>query len=91
MSNAVTEAVLCEIMEKLELNGICDDAYLTQLKNEYSDIRFTLCSDNDTGVREPFRECHFFDLHLVAFSQTGCSQLTSSIEFCSGVAIALRE
>jgi hypothetical protein len=91
MSNTVTEAILYEIIEKLELNGVCDDAYLTQLKSEYSDIRFTLCSDNDTGVREPFRECNYFDLHLVAFSQTGCSQLTSNIDSCSGVAIALHE
>jgi hypothetical protein len=91
MKQCVTEDQLVAIIAKIEAHGACNAAYLNELTVDYPHLRFTLCSDHDMGVKEPFRECSFFDCHLVSLSQSGCSSITSHVDHCSGLVIALHE
>lgn len=71
------------------LYGI-DEQTLVVLKRDFPQLRFALCSEDDTSEREPYRHFHTFDLHLLSGGD-GCLGLTHDIDRCRGLVIALRE
>ncbi len=87
----VKEEQIDEIGAWLEANQCQSDSDIKPLKEQYPNIIFTLCSEDDLGFHEPFRSFSFFDLFLSAHSVSGCSSLTQYVESCSGLVIALHE
>ena len=65
--------------------------WLALIQQQYPQLRFTVCSEDDTGCHEPFHSYDQFDLHLVAHSLSGCSSLTQDVNHCTGLVIALHE
>ncbi|WPC76290.1 hypothetical protein [Vibrio porteresiae] len=68
------------------------DAVVARFKQQYPGVSFTLCFESDMGSHDPYVEYEQFDLHLVAHSaQGGCSRVTTDLNACSGLVIALHE
>ncbi|MCL1074744.1 DUF6129 family protein [Shewanella dokdonensis] len=77
------------IGSRIAQESAIDEALLSRMRAAYPQWRFTLCSEDDTGEREPYLSFNGFDLHLVRLSTTGCASLTPWPEQCSGILIAL--
>ncbi|MCE0495411.1 hypothetical protein [Vibrio salinus] len=90
-SGCVNEAQIEAIGVWIEANQCQSEPDLKPLKEQYPNLVFTVCSEDDTGFHEPFRSFSFFDLFLAAHSVSGCSSLTQYVESCSGLVIALHE
>ncbi|MDC0610993.1 hypothetical protein OAP63_09660 [Vibrio sp.] len=87
----INEEQIAEIGQWIERNHCESETDLSPLREEFPNLVFTLCSEDDLGFHEPFRTFSFFDLHLAAHSVSGCSSLTQYVEGCSGLVIALHE
>ncbi|QUN05345.1 hypothetical protein KDN34_14255 [Shewanella yunxiaonensis] len=79
------------IGSRIARESTIDEALLARLRAAYPQWRFTLCSEDDTGEREPYLTFDGFDLHLVRLSATGCASLTPWPEQSSGILVALHE
>ncbi|PMH44854.1 hypothetical protein BCU68_11970 [Vibrio sp. 10N.286.49.B3] len=78
------------IGRRLDKETSIDDNTLVRLKKDFSHLRFTLCSEDDTAEREPFEQYEKFDLHLLG-AGSGCLGLTMDTSNYCGVVVALRE
>ncbi|PJC87608.1 hypothetical protein CSW98_00320 [Vibrio sp. HA2012] len=87
----VGEADIQQIGTVLEGLEYVDDDMISRMRLAYPHIRFTLCSEDDTGEREPYASYCGFDIHLVSSGAGACSLLTHNIEQCTGLVIALHE
>jgi hypothetical protein len=79
---------VCRVLDSAEAIG---ERLIASLRSSYPAVRFTLCSEDDMGAREPYQTGKGYDLHLVAANQGGCSHLTFDLSECSGLVIALHE
>lgn len=67
-----------------------NDSTLIEMKGNWPQFRFILCSEDDMGAKEPYWENDEFQLHLIAAS-LGCASLTRTPESSIGVVIATIE
>ncbi len=89
--HVVTAHILSEIVSYLDAQKCIDDTVIAELRNDYPNLRFTLCYETEMGSREPYAEHDKYDLHLVAHSAVGCSSLTFDLDNCTGFAIAVHD
>ncbi len=87
----VTQKVVDEIIAYLKVQPEINETVMAELRNDYPNLRFTLCFDTEMGARDAFAEYDGFDLYLVAHSQVGCSSLTDTLSSCTGFVIALHD
>lgn len=91
MSIASHNTLELEIIgRKLDKHNYIDEQHISALKRDYPHLRFVLCSEDDTGEREPYLQFDNFDLHLMS-DGNGCLGLTLDVSNFRGVVIALRE
>ncbi|WED24072.1 hypothetical protein L3Q72_22850 [Vibrio sp. JC009] len=79
---------ISQVLEPLE---VIDEEVMTKMRSAYPHLRFTLCFEDELGVREPYSEHSSFDLHLVSAPRGSCSHLTFDVQQCTGLVIALHE
>jgi hypothetical protein len=87
----VTVAILKEITATLDPLPLIDDTTIAGLRNDYPNLRFSLCYDTEMGFRDAYTECDGYDIHLVSHSTSGCSGLTDQLDNCTGLVIALHD
>jgi hypothetical protein len=78
------------IGRRLDKQNCIDEQFLGHIKQDFPHLRFILCSEDDTGEREPYLQFDDFDLHLFS-GGSGCLGLTHDTHNFRGVVIALRE
>jgi hypothetical protein len=88
---AIGESDINQIGTVLEGLEFIDEEVMTRMRRAYPHLRFTLCSEDDTGSREPYASFCGFDLHLVSSGEGRCSSLTYYLEQCTGIVVALHE
>ncbi|PWI33862.1 hypothetical protein DI392_06585 [Vibrio albus] len=88
---AVGKSDIAQIGAVLEGLEYIDDDMMTRMRSAYPNLRFTLCSEDDMGEREPYESFCGFDLHLVTSGEGRCSSLTYHLEQCTGIVVALHE
>lgn len=88
---SLDEQTLNQIVSALDGASLIDENTLAPLREIHCHLRFTLCSEDDMGMREPYLTGKGYDLHLVAVSDGGCSSLTLDPENCGGLVIAVHE
>ncbi|MDB1124162.1 DUF6129 family protein [Vibrio algarum] len=88
---AVEDSEIKQLGFLIENLDTIDDLALRKVRTSYPHLKFTLCSEDDIGEREPYYRFATFDLHLVCVSKGSCSHLTHNISSCNGVVIALHE
>lgn len=64
-----------------------NESLLADLRNEYPDIHFTYCMEDDIPNHQPLLECDGFNLYLVD-GREHCLCLTRNLEHASGIVIA---
>ncbi|MGR9051704.1 MAG: DUF6129 family protein [Gammaproteobacteria bacterium] len=82
----ITEETLTQIADKITHTGI-DESILSQLREEYPDMHFTYCSDDDIPNDNPLVERDGFNLYLVD-GREHCLCLTNDLEHATGVVVA---
>jgi len=84
----ITKNLLDQMVIQLKNDG-ANEIVLSDLKQKWADVHFTLCADDDIINAKPVRETPQFNLYLVNTSQH-CAVLTNDLDHASGVVIAWR-
>jgi len=84
----ISESDLDQIVAKTHEVG-AHESGLSVLKQNFPNIHFTLCSDDDIINGKPLREYPLFNIYLVNTSEH-CAVLTNDADNASGVVIAWR-
>lgn len=84
----ISESDLDQIVAKTFEVG-AHESGLSNLKQKWATVHFTLCADDDIINAKPVRETSQFNLYLVNTSQY-CAVLTNDLDHASGVVIAWR-
>lgn len=84
----ITTAQLAEISSKIKTQGV-DESILSQLRQDYADIHFTYCMDDDIGSYQPMLSEAEFNLYLID-GREHCLCLTNNHEVATGIVIAER-
>ncbi|MBO8085677.1 DUF6129 family protein [Marichromatium sp. AB31] len=58
------------------------------LRESFDELHFTLCLEDEVGVREPYRELPGVSLYLVGAGASGCAALTDDPAEASGLLLA---
>lgn len=82
----ITTAQLAEVSSKIKAHGV-DESILSQLRQDYSDIHFTYCMDDDIGSYEPVLSETDFNLYLID-GREHCLCITHNHEVATGIVIA---
>ncbi|TCS39732.1 hypothetical protein [Reinekea marinisedimentorum] len=85
----LTPAAIEEFTALLNEKG-ANDSTLAEMKTQWPQFRFILCSEDDMGGKDPYWENDDYQLHLIAAS-LGCASLSRSPESSVGVIIATIE
>ena len=84
----ISENDLNQIVAKtLEIGA--NESALSVLKQDFPNLHFTLCSDDDIINGKPIQKYPLFNIYLVNTSQH-CAVLTNDADNASGVVIAWR-
>lgn len=75
-----------QIAERISKTQI-DEAILTELRQEYPEIHFTYCMDDDIPNNEPVFEADSFNIYLVD-GREHCLCLTNNHEVATGIVVA---
>lgn len=87
MTQTITPDVVVSIAEQLQQSGL-DEASQSKLRESYSSVRFTFCSDDDiTPHAKPVAEREGFNLYLVGGDEH-CLSLTNDYDRAAGVVCA---
>ncbi|TXR53056.1 hypothetical protein [Reinekea thalattae] len=89
VTQTLTSDAINDIVNQLNEYGANDES-LRQLKQDWPQFRFILCSEDDMGAKEPYMETDSVQLHLIAAS-LGCASLTREPENAVGLVIAVIE
>ncbi len=82
----IEPSLLQRVVDLANANGL-NDALITELRQEFTGVHFTLCMEDDMDSARPVREEKEFNLYLVD-SSNHCSKLTNDPERASGVVLA---
>lgn len=82
----ITTAQLAEVSSKIKTHGV-DESILSSLRQEYPDIHFTYCMDDDIGSYEPVLSETGFNLYLID-GREHCLCLTNNHDVATGIVIA---
>lgn len=63
------------------------EAAISELRQEFPDIHFTYCQDDDVAVSEPVLESKDFNLYLID-SQNHCLSFTQDMNNATGIVVA---
>lgn len=84
----LTADILQQIASRATAIGTLNDAALDALKQEWPDMRFTLCNDDDMPARlRPALKGEGFNLYMVGGGEH-CLSLTTDHEQAVGVVLA---
>ncbi|MFY9259856.1 MAG: DUF6129 family protein [Gallionella sp.] len=84
----ITPETLAQIAHTATALGDLNEASLTTLKQTWSNLRFTLCSDDDMPARlSPAVKCEKFNLYLVGGGEH-CLSLTDDPLNAIGIVLA---
>lgn len=64
-----------------------NESVVAMLRNQYTDIHFTYCMEDDVPNHRPLMECAGFNLYLVD-GREHCLCLTGNYEHATGIVIA---
>ena len=64
-----------------------DSTMETGLRQQYPDIHFTFCSDDDVTTSNPVFEAETFNLYLID-SSNHCLNFTQDMELATGIVVA---
>lgn len=78
---------LAMIAESIERQHQINGSVLTQLRNDYPDLHFTYCSNEDIIDVQPVEKRKAFNLYLVD-GRAHCFCLTTDKEVATGVVLA---
>lgn len=82
----ITEEQLNEIGAFASVQAISDEA-VVQLRQQFPDIHFTYCMDDDVVAARPVYEDETFNLYLID-SRNHCLCFTQQLEVATGVVLA---
>jgi hypothetical protein len=82
----ITTAQLAEISSKIKAQSV-DESILSQLRQDYADIHFTYCMDDDIGSYQPVLSEAEFNLYLID-GREHCLCLTNNYEIATGIVVA---
>lgn len=82
----ISQDTLTQIAGKINSAGV-DENTISSLRNEYSQLHFTYCNDDDIPNNDPVLEQEQFNLYLVD-GRNHCMCLTSDFEKATGVVVA---
>ncbi len=82
----ISQTQLDQIANKLNSSGV-DETVITSLREEFNDVHFTYCSEDDIPNNEPVLEQGAFNLYLID-GREHCLCLTSDFENATGVVVA---
>lgn len=75
-----------QISEVLKTLGV-DDGSVSQLRQQWPDIHFTYCTEDDIHTGKPVQESDSFSLYLVDSSEH-CLCLTNDYDTATGMVVA---
>lgn len=83
---------MISVEQTLEIAAICDsrgvdDSVIMTLRQQYPDIHFTYCMDDDIPNHEPIIEYTGFNLYLID-GREHCFCLTRDYDIATGVVVA---
>ena len=83
----ISQGIVDEVVDKIE-DSYLSEAIVATLRQEYPDIRFTYCSDDDIPVNAmPVVERHDFKVYFVD-SREHCACLTNNHDIATGIVLA---
>lgn len=82
----ISQEQLAHIADKITMAGV-DESIISALRQEYSELHFTYCSDDDIPNNQPVLEQEHFNLYLVD-GREHCLCLTRDFEHATGVVVA---
>lgn len=82
----LNESLLDDIVSQVSQQGL-DETCVSKLRQQFNDLHFTYCMDDDMNASKPYKACEGFNVYLVS-SADHCSTLTPDIELASGVVLA---
>ena len=82
----ISQETLAQIAGKISAAGV-DENIITTLRNDYPQLHFTYCSEDDIPNNEPVSEHELFNLYLVD-GREHCLCLTRDFENATGVVVA---
>jgi hypothetical protein len=85
----IEETVIDEINSLLMDRGL-DEAAVGELRNNWPNIHFTYCSDDDVCGPPAIRESEAFSIYLID-GRDHCLSFTSSTEAATGLVLAEHE
>jgi len=78
--------VIDKISELVLAHGL-DEATVSRLRGQWSDIHFTYCSDDDITNAKPVRESEAFNVYLVD-GREHCLKFTNDYDSATGLVLA---
>lgn len=78
--------LIAEIAEKVKEIGL-DSGIVTTLRQQYPDIHFTYCMDDDINNMRPVLETAFCNFYLID-SREHCLALTKDFAIAKGIVLA---
>ena len=82
----ISQETLAQIAGKISAAGV-DESVIATLRNDYPQLHFTYCSEDDIPNNEPVLEQEQFNLYLVD-GREHCLCLTRDFENATGVVVA---
>lgn len=82
----ISPDTLVEVAQKINALGV-GETTISTLREEYSPVHFTYCSDDDLPNNDPVAEHQTFNLYLVD-GRDHCMCLTKSFENATGIVVA---
>ncbi|QEP44384.1 hypothetical protein D5085_15375 [Ectothiorhodospiraceae bacterium BW-2] len=82
----ISATQLQAVSEQLQQRGL-SEATLSELRQQFSEIHFTYCSDDDITIETAALSHPTFNLYLVD-SRNHCLNLTTDSEVATGIVVA---
>jgi len=82
----ISQETLAQIAGTISAVGV-DERVIAALRNDYPQLHFTYCSEDDIPNNEPVLEQELFNLYLVD-GREHCLCLTRDFENATGVVVA---
>jgi hypothetical protein len=82
----IAQTQLDEIGKLLSQRSV-DESAVIELRQQYPDIHFTYCMDDDVIAASPLHESDSFNLYLID-SSNHCLGFTQDLEVATGIVVA---
>ncbi len=83
----ISTETVSEIAAKINESPLVDDEVVNSLRQQYKDIHFTYCMEDDIPNNQPILEEKAFNLYLID-GREHCLCLTSNHEVATGIVVA---